>query len=99
MRPQRRRAAGVRRSRFAALLAVEILVADGILGVALVTAVIFDTDVSQFDTLGRQFTAVAFAVLPATRWIVRRRLDLVIGGMGALAALLGVLFVSAVFGP
>jgi hypothetical protein len=39
------------------------------------------------------------AVLPATRWIVKRRLDLVIGGMGALAALLGVLFISAVFGP
>jgi hypothetical protein len=39
------------------------------------------------------------AVLPATRWIVKRRLDLVIGGMGALTALLGVLFISAVFGP
>jgi hypothetical protein len=39
------------------------------------------------------------AVFPATRWIVKRRLDLVIGGMGALAALLGVLFISAVFGP
>jgi hypothetical protein len=39
------------------------------------------------------------ALLPATRWIVKRRLDLVIGGMGALAALLGVLFISAVFGP
>jgi hypothetical protein len=39
------------------------------------------------------------AVSPATRWIVKRRLDLVIGGMGALAALLGVLFISAVFGP
>ena len=39
------------------------------------------------------------AVLPATRWIVKRRLDLVIAGMGALAALLGVLFITAVFGP
>jgi outer membrane biosynthesis protein TonB len=39
------------------------------------------------------------AVFPATRWIVKRRLDLVIGGMGALATLLGVLFISAVFGP
>jgi hypothetical protein len=39
------------------------------------------------------------AVLPATRWIVKRRLDLVIAGMGAVAALLGVLFISAVFGP
>lgn len=39
------------------------------------------------------------AVLPATRWIAKRRLDLVIGGMGALAALLGVLFISAIFGP
>jgi outer membrane biosynthesis protein TonB len=39
------------------------------------------------------------AVLPATRWIVKRRLDLVIAGMGALAALLGVLLISAVFGP
>lgn len=39
------------------------------------------------------------AVMPGTRWIVKRRLDLVIAGMGALAALLGVLFISAVFGP
>jgi hypothetical protein len=39
------------------------------------------------------------AVLPATQWIVKRRLDLVIAGMGALAALLGVLLISAVFGP
>lgn len=39
------------------------------------------------------------AVLPATRWIVKRRLDLVIAGMGALVALLGVLFISAVLGP
>jgi hypothetical protein len=38
------------------------------------------------------------AVLPATRWVAKRRLDLVIAGMGALAALLGVLFISAVFG-
>jgi hypothetical protein len=39
------------------------------------------------------------AVFPATRWIIKRRLDFVIGGMGALAALLGALLVSAVFGP
>ena len=39
------------------------------------------------------------AVFPATRWIAKRRLDLVIGGMGALAALLGVLVITAVFGP
>ena len=39
------------------------------------------------------------ALLPATRWILERRLDLVIAGMGALGALLGVLLITVVFGP
>lgn len=39
------------------------------------------------------------AVLPASRWIARRRLDLMIGGMGVIAAVLGVLLISAVLGP
>jgi hypothetical protein len=39
------------------------------------------------------------AFLPASRWIAKRRLDLVIGGMGVLMGALCVLLINAVFGP
>jgi hypothetical protein len=39
------------------------------------------------------------AFLPASRWIVKRRLDLVIGGMGVLMGAICVLLINAVFGP
>jgi hypothetical protein len=44
---------------------IEILVADAVLGVVLCAAIVLDTRFVELDNLGPQFTALAFAVLPA----------------------------------
>jgi hypothetical protein len=63
------------------------LVMTGLIAFALGLAVLASMPSSQL------------AFLPASRWIARRRLDLVIGGMGVLMGALCVLLINAVFGP
>jgi hypothetical protein len=63
------------------------LVLTGLIGLALGLAVLASMPSSQL------------AFLPASNWIAKRRLDLVIGGMGVLTGGICVLLINAAFGP